>query len=102
MTMSRHGDRGRSRAGESMRSRCRSAVPRIVWAEGVCVDVANADTSLPQRGDGARGWHRHWRRGLIGSIQDWAAGSRPRVVFMLAEMAHYFEVEREVCSAYAE
>ena len=72
---------------------------RPVRAEGVDVDVANEDKSLPPRGDEERGWRRHWRRGLIGSIQDWAAGSRPRVVFMLAEMAHYFGVEAEVRSA---
>ena len=71
---------------------------RLVRAEGVCIDEANADTSLPPRGNEERGWRRHWRRGLIGSVQDWAAGSRPRVVFMLAELARYFEVEREVAS----
>ena len=70
---------------------------RQVRAEGVCVDIANADEALPPRGDEGRGWRQHWRRGLIGSIQDWAAGSRPRVAFMLAELARYFDVQQEVC-----
>jgi hypothetical protein len=85
--------RWRKHEAETQRRRSRQ-----VRAEGVEVDVANADESLPPRGD--EGWRRHGRRGLIGSVQDWAAGSRPRVVFMLAELAKYFDVEREVRAQY--
>lgn len=54
----------------------------------------DADTSLPRRGK--NGWRRHWRRGLYGAIQDWAAGRGARVVHMLVSMAIHFRVEQEV------
>jgi hypothetical protein len=41
----------------------------------VAIDITNSDSSPPPRGDEVRGWRWHWRRGLVGSIQDWAEGS---------------------------
>jgi hypothetical protein len=69
---------------------------RLVRAEGIDIDLANEDRSHPPRGDKERGWRHHWRRGLVGSIQDWAHGSRFRVAFMLAEMADHFECQQMV------
>ena len=56
------------------------------------------DTQLPQLppGDDTRGWRRHWRRGMYGSIQDWAGGSKNRVGHMLSECALYFDVVNDV------
>jgi hypothetical protein len=50
--------------------------------------------SLP-RGE-RDGWHKHWRRGLFGALQSWAAGSRGAIVYMLAACATHFNVVREV------
>mmetsp|Transcript_16169 Transcript_16169/g.40727 ORF Transcript_16169/g.40727 Transcript_16169/m.40727 type:complete len:875 (-) Transcript_16169:94-2718(-) len=60
------------------------------------IDDTVADQSLPRKGNEKQGWRWHWRRGLVGSVQDWAEGSRFRVAFMLAELAAYFEVEKQV------
>eukprot|EP00966_Prymnesium_polylepis_P181266 4198586-Prymnesium_polylepis.1 len=59
------------------------------------IDPTNTNKSLPPKGDEARGWRHHRRRGLIGSLQDWAEGSKSRVAFMLAEMATHFGVDQE-------
>lgn len=59
-------------------------------------DGADKDRSLPRKGDETQGWRWHWRRGMVGSVQDWANGSRFRAAFMLAELAIYFKVESEV------
>ena len=83
-------------------SRWRKHESEVQARRAVVIDINNADESLPPRGDEERGWHKHWRRGLIGSIQDWAEGSKHRVVFMLAEMARYFGVEQEVYAACVE
>lgn len=48
------------------------------------------------RGDDRRGWHMHWRRGVFGALQSWAAGSRATVVYMLAQCATHFGVIKEV------
>ena len=77
-------------------ARWRKHESEVQVRRAVVIDIDNADKSLPARGDEERGWRKHWRRGLIGSIQDWAEGRKHRVVFMLAEMACYFDVEREV------
>jgi hypothetical protein len=77
-------------------ARWRKHESEVQVRRAVVIDIANTDESLPPRGDEERGWRKHWRRGLIGSIQDWAEGRKHRVVFMLAEMARYFKVEREV------
>lgn len=61
----------------------------------------NEDMSLPARGDHMRGWRHHWRRGLVGSLQDWAQGRKFRIIFMLAELAKKFNVMREVISIHA-
>lgn len=49
---------------------------RLVRAEGVCVDIANAYESLPPRGDETRGWRRHWRRGRPIPVLGWACLAR--------------------------
>jgi hypothetical protein len=77
-------------------ARWRKHESEVQARRAVVIDIDNADKSLPARGDEERGWRKHWRRGIIGSIQDWAEGRKHRVVFMLAEMARYFDVEREV------
>ena len=77
-------------------SRWRKHESEVQTRRSVVIDIANTDKSLPPRGDEERGWRKHWRRGLVGSIQDWAEGSKFRVIFMIAEMARYFEVQREV------
>lgn len=58
--------------------------------------TCNEDETLPR--DAKDGWRTHWRRGLYGSIQDWAAGRRFRVVHMLVELAKHYGIEKEVCS----
>ena len=50
--------------------------------------------SLPP-GDETRGWHKHWRRGMYGSLQSWAKGDRGAVVYMLADCAVHFGVVKE-------
>ena len=62
----------------------------------VPIDDSNVAELFPPRGDETRGWRRHWRRGLVGTLCDWAEGSRFRVAFMLAEMANHFECEQMV------
>lgn len=57
----------------------------------------NADVSPPRDGT-KHGWRTHWRRGLYGAVQDWAAGRRMRVVHMLVHLAAHFHVETEVPS----
>mmetsp|Transcript_50123 Transcript_50123/g.107105 ORF Transcript_50123/g.107105 Transcript_50123/m.107105 type:complete len:125 (-) Transcript_50123:92-466(-) len=54
-----------------------------------------SQASLP-RGDENRGWHRHWRRGVFGALQSWAAGSRGAIVHMLASCSLHFGVVEEV------
>ena len=49
-----------------------------------------------QKGDDTRGWHLHWRRGVFGALQSWAAGSRAAVVYMLARCANHFGVVKQV------
>lgn len=56
----------------------------------------NDDKSRPRRGDDNNGWQFHWRRGLVGCLQDWAEGRRYRIVFMLSRMATHFSVQQEV------
>jgi len=60
------------------------------------IRVDDEDKSLLRTGDDRQGWRWHWRRGMVGSVQDWANGSRFRVAFMLSELAIYFKVESEV------
>jgi hypothetical protein len=50
-----------------------------------------AEPELPP-GDDTRGWHSHSRRGVLGTLQDWAQGSRTHVAYMLAESAVQTEV----------
>jgi hypothetical protein len=76
-------------------SRWRKHESEVQSRRSVAIDISN-DKALPPRGDEERGWRKHWRRGMIGSIQDWAGGSQKSVVFMLAEMARYFGVQVEV------
>eukprot|EP00966_Prymnesium_polylepis_P198977 4611060-Prymnesium_polylepis.1 len=71
-------------------SRWRKHESEVQARRSVVIDIDNTDESLPPRGDEERGWRKHWRRGLIGSIRDWAEGRKHRVVFMLVEMARYF------------
>lgn len=52
-------------------------------------------SALPPRGDDTRGWRGHWRRGLIGGVQDWAEGSRSNAAYMLAALAVHFNVEKQ-------
>ena len=46
--------------------------------------------------DGVVGWRHHWRHGLVGSVQYWAAGCRANVVKILVGLADYFGVKDEV------
>lgn len=61
-------------------------------------DVAEA---FPPCGDESRGWRHHWRRGLVGTLQDWAAGSKFKVAFMLAVMTIHFKCEQLVSAPLA-
>lgn len=81
-------------------ARWRKHEAEIQARRSVLIDINNTDTSLPPRGNEERGWRKHWRRGLVGSLQDWAEGSTFRVAFMLAEMARHFEVQQQVCIPY--
>ena len=56
-------------------------------------DAPAADETLPPRG--AHGWRNHWRHGLLGAVRYWAAGSKFKVAFMLAELADEFGVKDE-------
>lgn len=47
--------------------------------------------------DGKDGWRYHWRHGLVGAVNYWAAGSRDNVVKMLVALAKdEFGVSQEV------
>jgi hypothetical protein len=48
-----------------------------------------------RRGD-ERGYMHHPRRGLIGAVQDWAAGSRANVVKIMLRLIRWFGVEGDV------
>ena len=41
----------------------------------VPIDDSNVAELFPPRGDETRGWRMHWRRGLVGTLCDWAEGS---------------------------
>lgn len=62
------------------------------------IDSSITENSPPPRGDDMRDWKMHWRRGMIGCIQDWAEGSKFRVAFVLAGMAEYFGVQTDVAA----
>jgi hypothetical protein len=53
------------------------------------------EVALPD-GDEARGWRKHWRRGMFGVIAAWAGGSQGAVIFMLAECVVHFKVVEAV------
>eukprot|EP00965_Chrysotila_dentata_P023812 789031-Pleurochrysis_carterae.AAC.1 len=46
--------------------------------------------------DGGTGTHRsplfHWRRGVVGSLQDWAQGSIANVIKLIVMAINYFKV----------
>lgn len=62
------------------------------WLESRAEPIDDNDMSeaYPPRGGDKRGWRYHIRRGVIGSLQDWANGSKYKVAFMLAEMTVHF------------
>ena len=41
---------------------------------------------------GERGALEHWRRGLVGAVQDWADGSLANVVMLLVRLVSHFKV----------
>ena len=46
--------------------------------------------------DGASGALEHWRRGLVGCVQDWADGSLDNVVILISRLISHFEVQEKV------
>jgi len=56
-------------------ARWRKHESEVQSRRSVAIDISN-DKALPPRGDEERGWRKHWRRGMIGSIQDWAVAHR--------------------------
>ena len=58
---------------------------------------------VPQRGvekpvhrKGARGPLHHWRRGLVGAVQDWAEGSMEMVVVLIMRLIQFFNVADDI------
>ena len=43
---------------------------------------------------GEEGALEHWRRGLVGAVQDWAAGSLDNVVTLLVRLVLHFKVSQ--------
>ena len=66
-----------STTGEIMNARA------ITPKEGV-------DKPLPRTGE--HGALEHWRRGLVGCVQDWAAGSLHNVAVLLVRLVNHFKV----------
>lgn len=57
----------------------------------------NAPTQTRSMTDGKDGWRHHWRHGMVGAVNYWAAGCRANVVKMLVVLArHEFSVGHEV------
>jgi len=57
---------------------------------------AATSSSSSEMTDGAFGWRHHWRHGMVGAVQYWAAGSKANVVLMLVGLADYFGVKDDV------
>ena len=54
--------------------------------------MLQAEASLVEaREEGAL---EHWRRGLVGAVQDWAAGSLDNVVTLLVRLVLHFKVSQ--------
>lgn len=51
--------------------------------------------------DGHDGWRHHWRHGMIGAVQYWAAGCRANVVAMLVGLASVFGVGSDVAKHFS-
>ena len=86
--------------------RCVSFVPRAPTtpfllqgsSEGEMDLEAGNETTLQRGGKKSklRGWRWHWRRGVFGTFQDWAEGSRKKVVHMLVGVATHFKVVNQL------
>ena len=74
-------DNWRNTTGEIMNRR----------AKPVC-----ADTQAATPRQGVNGALLHWRRGLVGAVQDWANGSKDNVVWLLLQLIEHFEVKEAV------
>ena len=71
----------------------RRTTGQLMWrrAKPIC---AGAEAVLPRNGvDGAL---HHWRRGLVGAVQDWANGSKANVVWLLLRLMEHFDVKEEM------
>lgn len=62
-------------------------------------EIMNRRAKVPQESvtatrlvEGREGALEHWRRGLVGTVQDWAVGSLENVVTLLVRLVSYFKV----------
>ena len=51
--------------------------------------------------DGAEGALLHWRRGLVGAVQDWACGSEDTIIILLVRLIAHFKLADKVVEALA-
>ena len=51
---------------------------------------------MPPRRRGARGPLEHWRRGLVGCLQDWAEGSLEMVIFLITRLIEHFGIVDDI------
>lgn len=54
--------------------------------------VIPVEAEKPSPRDGLDGAMDHWRRGLVGGICDWAAGSLENVVILIVRLVDRFKV----------
>ena len=67
------------------------------WAEvRRAVPITEGAKQVEMRRGDERGYMHHPRRGLIGAVQDWAAGSRANVVKIMLRLIRWFGVEGDV------
>ena len=60
--------------------------------------MPKADVTKPLPRTGENGALQHWRRGLVGCVQDWAGGSLDNVVQLLMRLIAHFGVEDKISS----
>ena len=65
---------------------------------GARAKVPKADVTKPLPRTGENGALQHWRRGLVGCVQDWAGGSLDNVVQLLMRLIAHFGVEDKISS----
>ena len=71
----------------------RRTTGQLMWRRAKPISAA-AEAPLPRNGvDGAL---FHWRRGLVGALQDWANGSKANIVWLLLRLMEHFDVKEEM------